>query len=267
MRPSPAAVSLQPGAGTAYGPLAAVYEWLVPDSLLTPDGAVDAFAPIVQRLPAGAAVLDCASGTGQLAVGLAARGFAVVASDAEPAMIDRTRELARRHGVGLPAVTCDWTELADPHWAGRFDAVFCVGNSLPHAAGRTARRDSLGQMAAVLRPGGLLVLTSRNWEQVRAAGSHLEVAEHLVRRDGRQGLVTRHWSVARTWSAEHTMEVAVSLLEDDGGVLTVTEQLSFWPFRKQDLDADLWHVGLVPETSTYRPDVERYQVTARRPSA
>jgi 2-polyprenyl-3-methyl-5-hydroxy-6-metoxy-1,4-benzoquinol methylase len=63
----------------AYDALASVYEWFVPDELLEPAGAVAAFAPVVAELPAGGRVLDCAAGTGQLAVGLALRGFDVTA--------------------------------------------------------------------------------------------------------------------------------------------------------------------------------------------
>ena len=67
-----------------YDTLAGVYDWLVPDALLAPAGAADAFAALTAGLPPGAAVLDCAAGTGQLAVGLALRGFAVTATDASP---------------------------------------------------------------------------------------------------------------------------------------------------------------------------------------
>jgi len=55
---------------TGYEALADVYEWLMPDSKLTPAGSVAAFADVVQSLPPNARVLDCSCGTGQLAVGL-----------------------------------------------------------------------------------------------------------------------------------------------------------------------------------------------------
>lgn len=46
--------------------------------------------------PADGRVLDCAAGTGQLAVGLAARGLTVVASNASPVMVERTVSAHRR---------------------------------------------------------------------------------------------------------------------------------------------------------------------------
>jgi SAM-dependent methyltransferase len=242
-----------------YRTLAAVYEWLLPDALATPEGNADAFA---DALGAGARVLDCAAGTGQLAVGLALRGFDVTASDASPAMVERTRALAARHGVDVPALVCRWDELGALEWGGAFDAVLCVGNSLAHAGPRDARRAALRAMAARLRPGGTLVLTSRNWEQVRAAGSRLAVGDALVERDGRRGLVVYGWTIADAWEDRHRLEIAVALLGPGDAVEPHVEALAFWPFRHEDLDEDLRATGLRPERSTYDPDVEGYLVTA-----
>jgi SAM-dependent methyltransferase len=90
----------------AYDALASVYEWLVPDELLEPEGAIAAFAPVVAELPAGGRVLDCAAGTGQLAVGLALRGFDVTATDASGGMVARARALAAARGAELGIERC-----------------------------------------------------------------------------------------------------------------------------------------------------------------
>jgi SAM-dependent methyltransferase len=89
-----------------YAALPEVYEWLMPDTKLSPAGSVAEFADVVQPLPPNARVLDCSCGTGQLAVGLAGLGLDVVASDASSGMVRRTRELAEEHHVSLRAL---WT--------------------------------------------------------------------------------------------------------------------------------------------------------------
>ena len=127
-----------------YDTLADVYDFLVPEALLEPEGSAAAFAPVIADLPAGARVLDCACGTGTLAVGLALRGFDVTASDASEAMVARTRALAAEHGVDVEASTRRWEDLD----GGPFDAVFCVGNSITHAR---ERRPALTAMRGVLR--------------------------------------------------------------------------------------------------------------------
>src|SRR5215207_5049735 len=250
-----------------YDTLAAVYEFLVPEELLKPEGAAGAFAGVLDGLAPGARVLDCAAGTGTLAVGLALRGFDVTATDASAAMVERARALAEVRGVALRSATCTWERLPDQGWEESFDAVLCVGNSLTHAVGRDGRRASLAAMAGVLAPGGLLALTSRNWERLRAARPQLEVGEQLVERAGRSALVVRSWTIPDSWEAPHGLEVAVALLAADGSVTTHRELLAFWPFTEGELDEDLRAAGLKPETSTFTPDVERYVVTARTPAA
>src|SRR3954451_20213200 len=245
----------------AYATLAEVYEWLTPAPLLTPEGNVAALAPVVDALPAGALGLDCAFRIGLLAVGLALRGFDVAASDAGAAMVARTRTLAQRRGVALPAAVRRWEDLGGE---GPYDAVFCVGNSLAHAADRRA---ALAGMARVLAPGGLVVLTSRNWQRERAGGSRLEVDDRLTERDGGRALVVREWTIPPAWGEAHGLDVAVAVLGDGGAVRVARERLAFWPFTVEALAGDLLAAGLEVECSTYTPAVERYLVTARRRDA
>lgn len=240
-----------------YGTLAAVYDWLVPDALLTPEGSAEAFAPLLEP---GSRVLDCAAGTGTLAVGLALRGFDVTASDASAEMVERTRALAQARGVDVRAEVRVWADLR----GGPYDAVLCVGNSLTHAEGRRGRRIALTAFRRVLRPGGLLMLTSRNWEKVRAQPPGMEVAERLVERNGVPGLVMRVWEIPQRWTEPHAMDTAVALLDGGGNVTTHAERLTFWPFTREMLDADLLAAGLQPLESSWTPDVDRYLVTARR---
>jgi SAM-dependent methyltransferase len=243
-----------------YGTLADVYDWLVPPDLLTPEGSAAAFDGLYELEP-GARVLDCAAGTGTLAVGLALRGFDVVATDASEAMIARTRALAAEHGVAVRAHVCAWEDLSSEE---PFDAVFCVGNSIPHAEGQAARRRAFAAMAGVLRPSGLFVVTSRNWEMERADGSRVKVSEQLVERDGGRALVVQSWMIPEDWAEIHTLEVVVALIADDGAVSAHGERLRCWPFRRETLDEDLRAAGLEPASSTYDPEVGRYLVTARR---
>ena len=248
-----------------YDTIAAVYEFLVPDGLLSPRGSAEAFGQYVEP---GARVLDCACGAGTLAVGLALRGHEVVATDASEAMVTRAQRLAAANTVAVDASVCTWEALPERGWEGAFDVALCVGNSLPHAVGRAGRRAALHAMAGCLREGGRLVVTSRTWEQVRADGTRLQVGERLVDRGGRRGLPIYAWTIPAGWDEPHFFDVAIALVGRDGTVQTHRERFAFWPFTEDELREDLRDAGLVPEGAGVPADkAGRYLVSARRLAA
>ena len=119
-------------------------------------------------------VLDVACGTGKHAIALAQRrmfhpaGYDVTGVDLSSAMIERARANAAAEGVeGVRFAVAGFGELAE-RTEGGFDALLCLGNSLPHVLTEEALRTTLDDMAAVLRPGGLLFIQIRNMDAVLA---------------------------------------------------------------------------------------------------
>ena len=223
------------------------------------EGAAAAFEEVLDAVPPGGQVLDCAAGIGQLAVGLTLRGYDVVATDLSPCMVERTRELARQHRVAVHAEVLAWDELE--HFDRRpFDCVFCVGNSLAHADGRRGRRSALSGMRSQLRAQGVLAVTSRNWELVRLLGSGLQMPDRLVVRDRVPGIVVYGWAIPDHWALPHYVDVGVALLHDDS-VTAHAARLSYWPFTVEELRQDLEACGFALGVSTYAPEVDRYLVT------
>ncbi len=246
-----------------YGALSEVYEWLIGDDKLTPAKAATVYySDVVGSLPPNARVLDCACGTGQLAVGLAGLGLDVVAADASDGMVRRTEQAASEQGVSLRALRASWAELPDSLEDSTFDLVFCVGNSLGHAEGAAGRLSALEAMSRLLRPGGRLVLTSRNWERVRSAGSRVDVRDRLIRRNDRNAVVSYYWQIQQRWEQEHFLEIVVAQIEPDGEVRACSERLSFWPYRYEHLVAQLQSVGLTVQSTTFDPQSDGYLVVA-----
>ena len=127
--------------------------------------------PFIQRqLQAVGAqrVLDVACGTGQHALALAAAGFAVTATDLSAAMIEQAKANARRAGHRARFVVAGFGQLR-ARLDGDFDALLCLGNSLPHVLTEAELRATLADFAAVLRPGGLVLIQSRNFDAVMRA--------------------------------------------------------------------------------------------------
>jgi glycine/sarcosine N-methyltransferase len=109
-------------------------------------------------------VLDAACGTGYHAIALVQRGYEVVGADLSAAMIEQARQNAAAEGADLYFTVAGLGELAT---LGRtFDAVLCLGNSLPHLLSAQAVGKALADFAAVLRPDGLLVIQNRNFDRV-----------------------------------------------------------------------------------------------------
>ena len=106
-------------------------------------------------------VLDAACGTGRHAVALAQRGYEVVGADLSPEMVARARAHAEAVGVPVRFVVAGFGALALAIGSG-FDALLCLGNSLPHLLTEADLAAALQDFAACLRSGGLLCLQDLN---------------------------------------------------------------------------------------------------------
>jgi glycine/sarcosine N-methyltransferase len=110
-------------------------------------------------------VLDSACGTGHHAIALTQQGYQAVGIDLSPGMVDQARKNAEAASVAVSFYVTCLGELSRtvPY---RFDAILCLGNSLPHIVDKTDLRAALKDMAAVLQPGGILLLQNRNYDRV-----------------------------------------------------------------------------------------------------
>ncbi|TLN25331.1 class I SAM-dependent methyltransferase [bacterium] len=141
-------------------------------------------------------VLDAACGTGMHAIALAQRGFQASGADLSSGMLARARENAVERGLAVDFHEAGFGELARsfaPAADGsRFDAVLCLGNSLPHAVGPGALEAALGDFAACLPAGGLLLLQNRNFDAL--LGAHERWMEPQSHREaGREWLFLRFY--------------------------------------------------------------------------
>jgi SAM-dependent methyltransferase len=115
-----------------------------------------------------AQVLDTACGTGMHAIALAQRGYAAAGADLSAGMIQRARANAAAAGASPRLETAGFGELAPVFGPRGFDALLCLGNSLPHLLTDAELAAALGDFAACLRPGGLLLIQNRNFDAVLA---------------------------------------------------------------------------------------------------
>jgi glycine/sarcosine N-methyltransferase len=111
-------------------------------------------------------VLDAACGSGGHALWLARHGYEIAGADVSPVMINLARQKASAARLGVELFVADLADLQpnDLETATPYDAVLCLGNSLPHLLTQDDLVAALRSMASVLRPGGLLVLQNLNYD-------------------------------------------------------------------------------------------------------
>ena len=110
-------------------------------------------------------VLDVACGTGHHAIALQERGFEVVGTDVSAGMVAEARRYARDRDAAVTFVRAGLGELRGAV-KGPFDAVLCLGNSLPSMLSEEALHHALADISAVLAPDGALFVQNLNYDRV-----------------------------------------------------------------------------------------------------
>ncbi|MEI7635399.1 MAG: class I SAM-dependent methyltransferase [bacterium] len=109
-------------------------------------------------------VLDASCGTGHHLVMFAGMGLDVWGSDASGEMIRLARQTARSAGLHMDEriCHCDWNDLTKT-MPRLFDAVLCIGNSLPYVIEHEMLAASLAGMWSRVADGGFLLLQFKNY--------------------------------------------------------------------------------------------------------
>lgn len=102
---------------------------------------------------------------GTQAIGLARLGYEVVGTDLSSGLIARARVEAGRRDVSLPVFVADMRGL--PFADASFDVVLAADNALPHLLTSDDMLAALREMRRVLRPGGRLLISTRDYDAIR----------------------------------------------------------------------------------------------------
>jgi SAM-dependent methyltransferase len=176
-------------------------------------------------------VLDAACGTGQHAIALAQRGYEVVGADVSEGMIAQARHNAAAEVAPVTFVQAGFGESAAV-LEGPFDAVLCLGNSLPHVLTREALAETLDDWARLLRPGGLLFVQMRNFDWVLASGDRW-MSPQAHWEEGRE------WLFIRFYDFHADGSVAFNMLrlfrETEGAWKQQVSSTRLWPWRYGEL--------------------------------
>ncbi|GLZ29787.1 hypothetical protein Lesp02_19770 [Lentzea sp. NBRC 105346] len=229
--------------GRFYDDLSASYHLMFGDW----DAGIAYQAGVLSELigPAGR-VLDCACGIGTQSIGLASRGYDVVGSDLSPAAAARATREASARGVRVPAFAADMRAL--PFRDGEFDVVLAADNALPHLLNPEDVLKALGEMRRVLRRGGRLVLSVRDYDALlrdRPISTPPQVGPGRV-------VTFQLWH----WHGDRYDLELFQLHESDSWRVEV-HRATYWAITRAELTSLVERAGfdycLWPDTAYYQP--------------
>lgn len=150
---------------TFYDNLASQYDKLFLDW----QAATQEQAVILTRLfsdngfDASARILDCACGIGTQAIGLAALGYNVTASDLSEGALSQARERAARNHVQIRFAQADFCALSDT-FSDQFDIVIAMDNALPHMLTSDDLGSAIKSIVNQIADGGIFVASIRDYD-------------------------------------------------------------------------------------------------------
>ena len=110
-------------------------------------------------------VLEVSCGPGRHAAAFAEWGLDVTGVDPDEGMLALARKHADLSGVSVEFIQADFLGFGNKV-GGTFDALVCVGNSLPALQGSAQRVPVLQTFARLVNPNGILVLHVLNFDRV-----------------------------------------------------------------------------------------------------
>ena len=108
-------------------------------------------------------ILDCACGIGTQAIGLAAMGYDMTASDISTGALAEAREKAAKNNVQIPFVNADFCGLSKT-FSGQFDIIIAMDNALPHMLTRDALESAIKSIIRQIVDGGMFVASIRDYD-------------------------------------------------------------------------------------------------------
>jgi glycine/sarcosine N-methyltransferase len=175
----------------------------------------------------------------------------VVGSDLSRVAAARAAREAAARSLVLPVVAADMRAL--PFTSGSFDVVLAADNAVPHLLTPADLLAAAVEMRRVLRPGGRLVLTTRDYDALRRDRPLSTPPQRNA-----SGAVTFqlwHWNAEGThYDLEH-----FQLVPRGGEWTTTVRRASYWAITRAELGALLTEAGFTdvawPDTDFFQPVV------------
>ena len=211
--------------------------------------------------PGPYALIDCSCGIGTQAIGLALQGHQVHATDLSTVSIDCARKEATELGVAMTFGVADYRKLEETV-SNTFDVVLTCDNSIAHCLQDEDLDTALNSMKARLNPGGLLLISLRDYDALMVDKPRFNNEHVQDRPDGRR-IVFQLWDWAGNGREYHNTQFLIKAI--NGGYQLKLFETDLRALLKKEILAAVQNAGFedvcwhMPEESGYYQPI----VTAR----
>jgi SAM-dependent methyltransferase len=241
-----------------YDELAADYHLIFADLDAAIAWEADIITALMRDLGVTAGtVLDASCGIGTQAIGLAQAGFAVTATDISPVSVARCAREAAARGLAVATAVADLRVL-DIDAAGGFAAAVSFDNALAHLLDDADLDAACAALRRVLRPGGALLASIRDYDEVLRARPAGDPPRRYATGDGER-ITFQLWD----WVSDDRYTVRHFVMAASGRGWTVAERsTTLRALPRVALSAALGRAGfgdvvwrMPDETGFYQPIV------------
>lgn len=174
------------------------------------------------------------------------QGTNIIGNDYDPAFIEQTSQLLESVGQSTLIIPSNWKELKKNHGEEEYDGAYLIGNSLTYLSEESDRELALKEIYDSLKPGGVLILDSRNYDKM------LDNKDWILRRP--QNFQFMYMSA---YQGDHVLSHPVEINDELVKIEYVDPKnkqrsyLDLYPFREIELDTLVRECGFAIKEKLY----------------
>ena len=173
-------------------------------------------------------ILDCACGIGTQAIGLAALGYDVTASDISDAELKEARERAIKNNVNICFKNADFRILSKT-FSREFDIIIAMDNALPHMLSKDDLKMAIKSITSQLASGGMFVASIRDYDSLLDSKPPYS-APYIHKTEKGQRVSFQTWD----WDGDQ-YKLIQYIIEDDESLKTSKFECAYRAVRREEL--------------------------------
>jgi len=200
-------------------------------------------------------ILDCACGIGTQAIGLAALGYKLTASDISDEELTQAKERAANNNVSISFHHADFRHLREV-FSEKFDIVIAMDNALPHMLSESELAEAINSISTQLKSEGMFVASIRDYDTLLIDKPPYS-PPYIHKTGAGQRVSFQTW----TWTGDHYRLIQY-IIDDEDDLKTSRFECEYRAVRREELTKLLLDNGfgkviwMFPEeTDFYQPIV------------